>query len=356
MIRRTLLLLTVLLLAACEVVDLAPTAAPAGGAATTAESDWYRLYFTSPPDRGDKDNRPEESIDDYVAASIASAARTIDAATYEFDLPAMADALIDAHNRGLLVRLVTDTDSMAEEQVQRVVEAGIPVVDDQREAIMHDKFVIVDGLVVWTGSWNFTENDTYRNNNNLIGIASPEMVANYQTVFNAMFDEREFGSESAARAPYPRFAVDGVTVENYFSPDGGVADYILSVLDGAQHSIYFAAFAFTRADFTQTLAEKAQAGVDVKGVYETRQVDAGSDESYQALAAAGLPVLLDGNRYTMHHKFFVVDGQIIVTGSYNFSASAEERNNENVLIIHDPTIAAQYLQEFQKVWQKAGGN
>jgi len=67
-------------------------------------------------------------------------------------------------------------------------------------------------------------------------------------------------------------------------------------------------------------------------------------------------VLLDGNRYTMHHKFFVVDGQIVVTGSFNFSNAAEEANNENVLIIHNPDIAAQYAQEFFKVWRKAGGN
>jgi phosphatidylserine/phosphatidylglycerophosphate/cardiolipin synthase-like enzyme len=66
-------------------------------------------------------------------------------------------------------------------------------------------------------------------------------------------------------------------------------------------------------------------------------------------------VLLDGNRYTMHHKFFVVDGQIVVTGSYNFSNAAEKDNNENVLILHNPDIAAQYTQEFLRVWQKAEG-
>ncbi|MBM4422113.1 MAG: DUF1669 domain-containing protein [Chloroflexi bacterium] len=355
MIRRALTLLLIPLIAACEVVDVEfadPTPTPVS---VPSDGSWYRLYFTDPLDKDDRENRPEESIDDYIVSSIASATRTVDAATYEFNLPSMADALIDAHNRGLVVRLVTDTDSIAEEQVQRVIDSGIPVAEDGRSAIMHHKFAIVDGLVVWAGSWNFTENDTYRNNNNVIGVASPELVANYQTVFNVMFEGGEFGSESATRAPYHEFTVGGALVENYFSPDGDVAGHILPILQSAQQSIYFAAFTFTRADFSEALIERAQAGVTVQGVYETRQVDAGSDESYTMLAQAGLPVLLDGNRYTMHHKFFVVDGRIVVTGSYNFTKAAEESNNENVLIIHDPAIAAQYTDEFFKVWQKAGG-
>ncbi|HLB50276.1 MAG TPA: phospholipase D-like domain-containing protein [Anaerolineales bacterium] len=358
MIRRTLLLLTLTLLAACEVVDLpTPTAAPASSNTTTPSDDsWYRLYFTNPSDKDDKDNRPEESIDDYVVASIASAARTVDAATYEFDLPSMAGALIDAHNRGLVVRLVTDTDSMEEEEVRRLIEAGVEVVDDQRSAIMHDKFVIVDGLVVWTGSWNFTENDTYRNNNNVIGIASPEMVANYQTEFNEMFERREFGPTSSASTPYPQFTASGVLIENYFAPEDEVTPKIVETLNTAAESIYFAAFAFTSDFISNTMVERAQAGVKVQGVYETRQVNAGSDDSYRILSSAELPVLLDGNRYTMHHKFIVVDGKIVITGSFNFSGAANEKNDENILILHSPEIAAQYLQEFQRVWQKAGGN
>ncbi len=349
MFRQLLLLLTLTLLTACEIVDIEPTPASLN---PTAQSSWYQLYFTNPPD---DENNSADTIDTYLIANLETARRTIDAATYDFNLPSMADALINAHNRGLIVRLVTDTDTLVEEEVQRIVDAGVPVVDDGRNAIMHDKFIIVDGRVVWTGSWNFSQNDTYRNNNNFIGIAAPEIVANYQVVFNAMFEKREFGRASSSHIPYPEFSVQGTLIENYFSPDGGVAEHILPILQGAQKSIRFAAFSFTRDDFSRALIERAQAGVMVQGVYETRQVNAGSDQSYQQLQQAGLTVLLDGNRYTMHHKFFVVDDQIVITGSYNFSKSAEENNNENVLILHNAEIAAQYIQEFQKVWQAAGG-
>src|SRR5574341_194146 len=194
MIRRSICLIVAILLAACEVVDIGPAGpTPTRGSIVAATgADWYRVYFTDPPDQDNPEDRPAEAIDDYVTASITAARRTVDAATYDFNLPSMADALIEAQKRGLVVRLVTDTDTMPEEQVQRIVDSDIPVVDDGRSAIMHDKFVIVDGLVVWTGSWNFSQNDTYRNNNNLIGIVSPNIVANFQVVFNSMFEQRQF--------------------------------------------------------------------------------------------------------------------------------------------------------------------
>lgn len=317
---------------------------------------WYQLYFTSPIYPDEAATRPSASVADPVIQSIANAIRTVDAVTYEFNLPQMAEALIDAHRRGLVVRLVTDTDSEAEEEVHRIEEAGIPVVFDNRSAIMHDKFVIVDSATVWTGSWNFTHNDTYRNNNNIIGLTSTRAVANYQTEFDEMFERGEFGPTSTANTPYPQFTVNGVLVENYFSAEDGVAQHVLRALEGAQSSIYFAAFSFTREDFSQTLIDKANAGVTVKGVYESRQVGAGANQSYDLLAAAKLPVLLDGHPYTMHHKFFVIDEAIVVTGSYNFSNSAERSNDENVLIFHSPDIARLYVQEFLKVWGQAGGN
>ena len=67
----------------------------------------------------------------------------------------------------------------------------------------------------------------------------------------------------------------------------------------------------------------------------------------------GLPVRKDGNRYNLHHKVFIVDQATVVLGSYNFSRNAEENNDENVLIIHSPEIAAAYLAEWQTVWDAA---
>ncbi|HBY08896.1 MAG TPA: phospholipase, partial [Chloroflexi bacterium] len=115
----------------------------------------------------------------------------------------------------------------------------------------------------------------------------------------------------------------------------------------------FLAFSFTSDPIAGALLERAAAGVEVAGVFEESQYHANTGGEFDRLAAAGLDVRLDGNPNNMHHKVFIIDGKIVVTGSYNFSRSAEERNDENTLIIHNPEIAAQYLVEFERVFQKA---
>ena len=118
---------------------------------------------------------------------------------------------------------------------------------------------------------------------------------------------------------------------------------------------YFMAFSFTREDFSQVLIEKADAGLKVRGLYESQQIASGSDQSWNLLTDAEMDVLQDGNRYKLHHKVIIIDSQIIITGSYNFSNSAEDRNDENILIIHDLDLAFLYLEEFAARWLEAGG-
>jgi phosphatidylserine/phosphatidylglycerophosphate/cardiolipin synthase-like enzyme len=74
---------------------------------------------------------------------------------------------------------------------------------------------------------------------------------------------------------------------------------------------------------------------------------------YDVFQQYGLDVRLDGNGGQMHHKVIIIDRSIVITGSYNFSASAETRNDENLVIIHSPVIAGYYLDEFQRVYDQA---
>jgi len=335
-----------ILLAGC-IAD-APT--PAAPPQSTPTGAWYQLMFTDPEATAKLDN-PRGGIPDALIATFNAARQTIDVAVYEIDWRPLADALIAAHQRGVRVRVVTDSDYLDEEAAQAIVEAGIPVVGDERSPFMHNKFVVVDSAVVWAGSMNFTRNDAYRNDNNMIEILSSQLARNYTAQFERMFVEQRFAP--AVTPPHPTLTLNGTLIENYFSPDTGVADKILDVLQTARASIHFLAFSFTRQDFTDAMIERAQAGVTVQGVFEKRQVSAGADQAWQALTGAGLDVRLDGNAYTMHNKVIIVDGQIVITGSYNFSANAEEQNDENILIIHHAEIAAAYEQAWQRVWLQA---
>jgi phosphatidylserine/phosphatidylglycerophosphate/cardiolipin synthase-like enzyme len=310
----------------------------------------YAIYFTDPA--GPSASTLRGGPDAALAEAIDSARYSVDMAIYRLDLWSIRDALIRAHKRGVVVRVITDSDHHDEAEILDLRAAGIHVMDDQREPLMHHKFTVIDGINVWTGSMNFTVSGAYRNNNNLIRIRSSRVGLDYTHEFEEMFLEKRFGALSEADTPYPFMNIDGIQVEVYFSPDDGVEDRIDEVLRRAAKSIDFMVYSFTSDVLSETLLARAKAGVEVRGVVERDQAsNPGSD--YERLRQAGLDVRLDSNPRNMHHKVIIIDGTIVITGSYNFSRNAEEYNDENVLILYDVRVSEEYLLEFKRIFENA---
>ena len=113
------------------------------------------------------------------------------------------------------------------------------------------------------------------------------------------------------------------------------------------------AFSFTEDELGDAIRERAEAGVTVAGVMDEEQVDSHIGTEFDAFRQAGLDVYIDGNSGQMHHKVMIVDGSIVIVGSYNFTNSAETRNDENLLVIYNDQIAAQFLEEFKRVYGQA---
>ncbi|MCB0165038.1 MAG: phospholipase [Anaerolineae bacterium] len=309
--------------------------------------EWYKLYFTSPQYPDDERTRVYTIVDGLVTA-INNAQRSIDIAIYEFNLDQIADALIAARARGVQVRLVTDSDEIDELEVLiRLQKEGFPIVPDERGAIMHNKFVVIDGAAVWTGSWNFTPNDTFRNNNNAIFIQSPDLAKNYTTEFEEMFVRGEFGPTSTANTPNPKIQIGDTLIETCFAPEDNCSDKLVELVQSAQQSITFMAFSFTDVAIGQAVSERGQAGVTVRGIFETRGSETEFSE-FSQMKRQSLDVLQDGNPYTLHHKVFIIDNQVVTLGSFNFSDNANRANDENMLIIHNPDLAAEFLAEFDR--------
>ncbi|KXK51611.1 MAG: phospholipase [Chlorobi bacterium] len=290
------------------------------------------------------------NIDRHLAALFGTARKTIDGAFFELESKRIADALIAAHRRGVKVRLVTDSDYENNEEMRAVVAAGIPVIFDGRSALMHNKFAVIDGATVWTGSYNITDNCAFRNNNNGLMIRSEELAENYATEFKEMFVANSFGARSPSETPHTQVKVGSATIYNYFSPEDDIPPKILRYLSIAKKSIHFMAFNFTDGTIAEAMIEKEKAGVQVEGVIERR----GAERSVmEQLQDAGITVLKDGNKYVMHHKVIIIDGEWTITGSYNFTGSAATQNDENILIIRDPSVAKKFEEEYQRVKQMA---
>ena len=317
-----------------------------------AQSGFWQVYFTAPT--GSRNEATYTGgIDGALAGAIDNARGAVDMATFEFNNKVLTKAVLDAHARGVQVRVVTDDEHGFEDEdstLQQLVDAGIPVVDDERSALMHNKFTIIDGTTVWTGSMNYTRNGTYRNNNNLLMLRSRRAVESYQAEFNEMFVDHEFGPRSPT-GNGARYSQDGTPVQILFAAEDEVQNELVARISAAQANIRFMAFSFTLDPLRDAILERAANGVTVQGIFE----NTGSETRFSELTplfCAGLPMRQDGNPFIMHHKVFIIDDTVL-TGSFNFSASATNSNDENMVIIEDANLAAQFIAEFDRRWSEA---
>jgi phosphatidylserine/phosphatidylglycerophosphate/cardiolipin synthase-like enzyme len=312
--------------------------------------DFYQLYFTSVINTSDESRHHGAVVEQALIAAIDGAQSTIDGALFELNAPDTTAALVRALGRGVQVRLVMDNEHALEDPestAEEIIAAGAQTRSDERSALMHSKFLIFDGRAVWTGSMNITRNGMYNNNNNAMLIQSEQLVANYQAEFEEMFIDGFFARRGDPRPVAARtINIGDTTIETYFSPEDGEAieNRIAELARGAQSSIRVMSFSFTLDSIGAAMIEAHNRGVTVQGVFETTGSLQGQ---MRPLACAGAEMRQDGNPDILHHKVFIFDEQIVVMGSFNFSASARDNNTENLLIIHNPVIAAAYTAEWQ---------
>ncbi len=312
---------------------------------------WMEVYFTDPGGPAARSLRG--GPDRALADAIDQARLSVEVAIYDLNLWSLRDALLRAHRRGLVVRVVTESDNSDRPEIEALKQAGIPVLGDRREGLMHDKFVIIDRSQVWTGSMNFTLNGAYHNDNNLIRVQSSRLAENYLAEFDEMFVDDLFGPASSANTPGSSFQLDDTRLEIYFSPEDGTAARLVELIHEAQTEIHFLMYSFTLDEIAKALIERAEAGVQISGIMDASQMRSNFGTEFERLQAAGINVRLDGNPDKMHHKVMLIDREIVVTGSYNFSANAENTNDENTLVIHSGPLARRYLAEFQRVFELA---
>ncbi len=304
---------------------------------------------------------------------VNAATYSIDMAVYSFaDLPDVANALVAAKNRGVKVRVVYDNRT-TQNSMQTLINAGIPVIKRTSglNGIMHNKFFVFDARDtiavndwLWTGSWNITLNESGWENN-VLEINDPTITQAYTIEFEEMWggngdnpnpSNAKFGFQKSDNTPHI-FNIGGREVKVYFSPSDGVMNKIINTINTANKDIYFALYAFTRSDIATAMNNRFNAGVtDIRGLID--QVNTtGSQYSFLNTFAE----MYGNTGTTMHHKYGLVDATqtysnpYVITGSANWSNSASNDNDENIIIIDDIFIANKYMQEFKKRYNEDGG-
>ncbi len=310
---------------------------------------------------------------------IGKAQSTLDMALYDFTGHAaasadynsgIAEAIQDAVDRGVKVRLITD--AAVSGTAPGGTEETFPRLDVAHDGIMHHKFIVVDHESVensWvvTGSTNPNYNNMVLDFNNLVAIQDQSLAIAYLMEFNEIWGSEtsvpdasigRSGSQKQDDTPH-QFNINGTAVELYFSPSDQTTDQIAKVLTGSSASIDFAVMAFTENLLGDAIVTAFNSPVDIQGIIDYVEYS-GSEFDY--LEGKGISVLdyknPDGSAWpdgaTLHHKFAVVDNATdkacVVTGSHNWTASAESINDENTLIIYNQEVAQKFTDEFERIY------
>ncbi|WP_218081148.1 phospholipase D-like domain-containing protein [Anthocerotibacter panamensis] len=386
-----------------------------------------------------------DDLEAIVVAEVNKAQTSLDLAVHELNLPHIAQAIAARSRAGVRVRLImenaytrdvgqftpTDLAQLNErdrdraEQLRRYIDIdndgrltpaelaerdalyilnqqGVPWIDDTADGskgsgIMHDKYLLIDGQTLITGSTNLTYSDvhgdrdapdTRGNNNNLLVITSPALVALYRRDFEQMWGDgpgglpdSRFGSRKTPSPLVPQ-AVGDIAVAVQFSPMGARVPQAMTTngsvaqaLSEATASVHLALFVFSSQELTDTLAalHQSRPGVEIAGVFDPGfsyrafsetldlwgvslpdrncTLEANNHPWTQPLRTIGVPVLPVGDK--LHHKFAVVDGRIVITGSHNWTQAANRQNDENTLFIDSPVVAAHYEREFARLYRQS---
>ncbi len=290
----------------------------------------------------------------------------------------IASALLAAQDRGVAVRVIvdhgTDTDNFVnalESSDVPVIKSNFGIANRNQVGIHHNKYAIIDYSggkpdEVWliTSSWNATDSGTSDQYQNMIEFQDVAIAGAYTREFNQKWGSNTttpdasqalFGSRKQVVNP-TTFWIGDSYVRLYFSPQGNTEAAIIDGINSAEHTVNIGMMLITRVGITNALFNRNALGVTIRGVL--------GQPGQQGSQIRALTEFVDLHTQTnplLHHKYAIIDGEEaewhgkVITGSHNWSASANQRNDENTIIIQDARIANLYIQEFAARYHQAGG-
>jgi phosphatidylserine/phosphatidylglycerophosphate/cardiolipin synthase-like enzyme len=361
----------------------APVAAYATESNSTGE---IKAYFNTEVDHSVSTISLAKNIgtamDDTLIAYIDRATESIEFAIYNINnsgLSNVSEALNAAHERGVRIRFITCESTS--HQGTEDLNSEIPVLERPEiteGGIMHNKFAVIDAEsadaskpVVWSGSTNLTYDQVRTDANNMIFIQDQSLAKAYQIEFEEMWGSTgsspnpanaKFGADKTDNTP-DEFVIGGNRVELYFSPSDGTNQQLIDAIEMADDNLNVATMLITRTDLAIAISDENTDGVAVNVLtdYEGSNSETVNDILLEELGPNNF-IFDDVVNHILHHKYAVIDNNqpdldpVVITGSHNWSNSANTRNDENTLIIHNSNIANQYYQNFVARFEANNGD
>jgi phosphatidylserine/phosphatidylglycerophosphate/cardiolipin synthase-like enzyme len=344
-----------------------------------------RVYFNTEADQDLATFTPAMNIGDFMedtlTAYINRARESIDLCIYNFNNETISDALNAANQRGVKIRVITC--GSTQHVSTNYLSDNIPVLErpetsGDQKGIMHNKFAIFDAghpnankAWIWSGSTNLTPGQLYADANNMIFIQDQSLAKVYTIEFEEMWGSSEykpnesnvrFGEAKADNTPH-EFLIGGNRVECYFSPSDQTNQKLIDAMASSDYNLNVETMLITRSDLARAIIAAHERGVKVHVLtdFENTNSDYVNEALNNALPA-GKFVFDDISPLLNHHKVAIIDADNemsdpqVITGSHNWSNSANEINDENTLIIHNADVANQYLQQFAYRFEQNNGD
>jgi phosphatidylserine/phosphatidylglycerophosphate/cardiolipin synthase-like enzyme len=315
-------------------------------------------------DVGGKDN-----LKDAIVDFILGAKKSLRVAVQEIDCEEIAKALIEKRQEGVLVKVVLEGDYLrarrrrkypwepgGELEVNRQIQnallrSNIDLKLDFNTDIFHQKFIVRDNRALLTGSTNFTETGVGRNLNHLIIVDNKKVAMQYYREFKEI-QNGHFGKNVPDRDPAPETVkVSGVPIKVLFAPDHHPEMEMMKQMIRAKERIDFAIFTFSDSSgIDDTMLSLLDKGLTIKGSFY-RTMGKMKWSPYKVLKSEGVDARLVGDKgpvRKLHHKIMVIDRQVIIAGSMNYSGPANALNDENIIIIGSLKETNQSVVDKQK--------
>lgn len=309
---------------------------------------------------GPKEVGGEDDLLGTIIDFIDGAQKRLFIAVQELDSRPIAEAIIRARQRKVLVKLVLEASYLLAKSARddpftpggshepnrilhdAILRTKIKVNTDFNSSIFHQKFMVRDSESILTGSTNFTDTGVTKNLNHIVIIHDKEIARIYNREYREI-QQGHFGKLNEGHDPRPaEVMVSGVRVKVLFAPDHNPEMEIMKQIAKAKDRVDFAIFTFSKSsgiDDQLILAKKA--GIDVRGAlfksqanqkWSATKVLKEADVDLFLVPKPGLPSPKPGK---LHHKLMVIDEQLIVAGSFNYTGPANLLNDENIVILGD---------------------
>jgi phosphatidylserine/phosphatidylglycerophosphate/cardiolipin synthase-like enzyme len=343
-----------------------------------------RCYFAQPIDAsfavdGNVAIQTPNAILDSVAGYISRAKKTVDICQYEYETfsgDQIGPALNAAAARGVKIRYIDDYSQTSAGNNTGVTALSSSIYKEtspsSASGITHNKFVIVDETYydstkafVVTGSPDWDKDMNTGDYNNIIIFQSKQLAKAYTSEFNIMWGDTthgaaantslaKFGSAKPSWGSQHAFNIGGSIVDLYFSPTDGVETNVIQpTIASANIDCYCGMFTFSESTAATDLVNQKTAGATVYAILD--QYSSGGEAAYSTLQTdlgAHFADNPSSSSYIYHNKYLIVnpsapcDDPKVLTGSHNWTSSANSDNDENTVVVHNDTIARFYLQSF----------